>query len=288
MICLFISNLNPFQSIKPMNSLLLLATIATLTLPTLFSQPATAQSKSTVLTHGTMVADAKPTVEQLIDRANSKVTAEDYRGAVEDYTLAIKMKPENLVDIHMMRGTAYMLMNDEKFAFTDFDQAIELAPNDAKTYMVRAFFYGSNSPEKAIADYNKAIQLSPKDAESYSRIAYIRVSQTKHSEAIKAFSQYLKLANSENISQKDYADRGISYHAIGDYKNALADFNKSIELEPLYASGYYRRALTYQAMGQKQQALTNLKKALEIYTGMPEFKDDPEVTEIKQKIKELE
>ena len=98
----------------------------------------------------------------------------------------------------------------------------------------------------------------------------------------------MKRSNPENISQKDYADRGISYHAIGDYKNALADFNQSIQLEPLYASGYYRRALTYQAMGQKPQALADLKKAAEIYEGMPEFKDDPEVEEIKQKIKELE
>ena len=264
-----------------MKSLLLLVTVATLTL---FSQLASAQLKSTVLTSGTMLADAKLTVEQLIERAESKVTAQDYQGAIKDYTLAIGMKPDKLVSIHMMRGGAYMLLNDEKLAFADFDQAVKLAPNDAETYMVRAFFFSSNlSSEKAIADYKKALELNPKNPAPYSRIGFIYASQQgNYSEAIKAFSQYLKTADSESISQQDYVERGLSYHAIGDYQNAIADFNQSIKIEPLYGSGYYYRGLTYLALGQKQEALADFKRTLEV------DKEHPEAEEIMKKIKALQ
>ena len=180
----------------------------------LISQPASAQLKSTVLTSGTMLADAKLTVEQLIERAESKMTAQDYQGAIKDYT--------------------------------------------------------------------QAIELSPKNPEPYSRIAYIYVIQNNHGEAVKAFSQYLKMANADSISQKDYADRGLSYHAIGDYQNAISDFNQAIKIEPLYGSGYYYRGLTYQALGQKQEALADFKRVLEV------DKEHPEAEEIMKTIKELQ
>ena len=197
-----------------MKTILLLTTIVTLTLPTLFSQPATAQPRSTVLTPGTMLAKAKLTVEQLIERAESKVTAQDYQGA--------------------------------------------------------------------IADYKKALELNTKNPEPYSRMAYIYVIQANHGEAVKAFSQYLKMADAESISQKDYADRGLSYHAIGDYQNAISDFNQSIKIEPLYGSGYYYRGLTYQALGQKQEALADFKRVLEV------DREHPEAEEIMKTIKELQ
>ena len=266
-----------------MKIILLLTTIVTLTLPTLLSQPASAQPKSTVLTPRTMLAEAKLTVEQLIKRADSKVTAQDYQGAIKDYTLAIGMKPDKLAPIHMLRGSVHVMTNNDKLAFADFDQAVKLAPNDAETYRVRAFFFSSNLfSEKAIADYEKALALNPKNPEPYSRIAYIYVIQNNHSEAVKAFSQYLKMANAASISQKDYADRGLSYHAIGDYQNAIADFNQSIKIEPLYGSGYYYRGLTYQALGQKKEALADFKRTLEV------DKEHPEAEEIMKKIKDLQ
>lgn len=266
-----------------MKTILLLTTIVTLTLPTLFSQPATAQGRSTVLTSGTMLADAKLTVEQLIERAESKVTAQDYQGAIKDYTLAIEMKPDKLAPIHMLRGNVHVMTNNDKLAFADFDQAVKLAPNDAETYMVRAFFFSTTlSPEKAILDYKKALELNPKNPEPYSWMGSIYAGQGNHGEAIKVFSQYLKMKDAEMIAPNHYNDRGLSYHAIGDYQNAIADFNQAIKTVPLYGSSYYHRGLTYQAMGQKQEALADFKRTLEVE------KEHPEAEEIMKKIKELQ
>ena len=172
-----------------MKSLLLLATIATLTL---FSQPVSAQLKPTVLEPGTMLAAAKLTVEQLIERAESKKIAQDYQGAVKDYTLAIEMKPDNLAAIYIMRAKVYGYEFSEK-AIADYTQAIKIAPNDVETYIARAFFYGVGSPEKAIADYTQAIKVSPKNPEPHARIGHLLARQGKHDEAIKLFTQSIQL-----------------------------------------------------------------------------------------------
>ena len=263
-----------------MKSLLLLATIVTLTLPTLFSQPATAQPRSTVLTSRIILAEAKLTVEQLIERAESKVTAQDYQGAIKDYTLAIQLKPDNIVKIYQLRAWAYALLNDQERALEDYNQAIKLAPNDPDAYKSRGFFH--TFPDKAIADYAKAQELDPKDPEPSIRQAAILVRQGKHGEAIKAYSKYFQLAEAESTSEKDYTDRGISYQAIGDHKNALADFNQSLKLGPNYGTGYYYRGLTYRALGQKKEALSDFKKALEV------DKDLQTVFDVMKEIKELQ
>jgi lipoprotein NlpI len=41
--------------------------------------------------------------------------------------------------------------------------------------------------------------------------------------------------------------RGIDYYAKRDYDRAVADFNKTIELEPRFAITYANRGLTYYA-----------------------------------------
>ena len=264
-----------------MKSILLLATIVTLTLPTLFSQPATAQGRSTVLTSGTTLADAKLTVEQLIERAESKNTAKDYQGAIKDYTLAIEMKPDNLAAIYIMRAKVYGYEFSEK-AIADYTQAIKLAPNDVETYMARAFFYGVGSPEKAIADYTQAIKVSPKNPEPHARIGHLLARQGKHDEAIKAFTQSIQVIADPSSAYTLYDDRGLSYHANGNYQKAIADFNQSIQLEPMNASGHYYRGLSYKALGQKQEAIADFKRVLEV------DKEHPEAEEIMKKIKELQ
>ena len=110
----------------------------------------------------------------------------------------------------------------------------------------------------------------------------IYAGQGNHGEAIQVFSQYLKMKDAEMIAPNHYNDRGLSYHAIGDYQNAIADFNQAIKTVPLYGSSYYHRGLTYQAMGQKQEALADFKRTLEVE------KEHPEAEEIMKKIKELQ
>jgi len=69
------------------------------------------------------------------------------------------------------------------------------------------------------------------------------------------------------ILYKLHHEKAMLLHRQGKYKDAIANFNKAIEIEPV-AGSYYRRGLVYETVGQYQKALADFNKALEIAPSM--------------------
>ncbi|MYA71532.1 tetratricopeptide repeat protein, partial [Candidatus Poribacteria bacterium] len=52
--------------------------------------------------------------------------------------------------------------------------------------------------------------------------------------------------------------------AFGNFKGAVADFDKAIEIDPRNAETYYDRAWAKEALGQKEAAKADFQKAKEL------------------------
>jgi tetratricopeptide (TPR) repeat protein len=63
---------------------------------------------------------------------------------------------------------------------------------------------------------------------------------------------------------KDYLVRGRSKSNLQDYRGAIADYNKVIELNPKVAVAYYNRGLEKSKVGEKDSACLDLSKAGEL------------------------
>ncbi len=59
-------------------------------------------------------------------------------------------------------------------------------------------------------------------------------------------------------------ERGESHRWAGRYQEALADFNRAIELDPRRDSAITIRSLTYQAMGRWEETLADFSRAIEL------------------------
>ncbi|MGA3208572.1 MAG: tetratricopeptide repeat protein [Syntrophales bacterium] len=71
------------------------------------------------------------------------------------------------------------------------------------------------------------------------------------------------------FSQKveDYAayfDRGLAYAKNGNYHQAIQDYGRAIELNPILAETYYRRGNLYVRLGNCKEAIQDYDKAIEI------------------------
>jgi len=58
-----------------------------------------------------------------------------------------------------------------------------------------------------------------------------------------------------------YANRAINYIRLGNYQQALTDYDKAIQLAPKNAVLYKERGLTYENLGDYRQAIKDYKTA---------------------------
>ena len=63
---------------------------------------------------------------------------------------------------------------------------------------------------------------------------------------------------------EDYYDRGATKGKLGDYRGAIQDSNKAIELSPNHANAHGTRGLAKISLGQKESDCLDLSKAGEL------------------------
>jgi protein O-mannosyl-transferase len=61
-----------------------------------------------------------------------------------------------------------------------------------------------------------------------------------------------------------YTNRGISYTTLGEWDNAITDFNKVISIDPKNAGVYLDRGFVYGFLGQPEDAIADFSRSLEI------------------------
>lgn len=153
--------------------------------------------------------------------------AEDYNGAILEYTKLIALKPEMALAYYNRAG-AYEALTKYDLAFADYSKAIELSPKWFATYLLRASLFDLTSQYyKAIADYSTAIKLKPTD-QGYEGRAKV----------------YAKMD-------------GFEAHAISDLTDVIGAFPKS-------ESAYYGRAQLYLRQAKLDEAYRDAEAGLAI------------------------
>ncbi|NEP39810.1 MAG: tetratricopeptide repeat protein [Okeania sp. SIO2H7] len=126
-----------------------------------------------------------------------KEKEEVYRGALEEFNLAIEINPKD-INVLMKRGNLREKLEEDRKAIEDYDRAISLNSSHAKAY-----YFRGNIRQKlgdywgAIGDYNQAIRLNPNYALAYNNRGRVRANVGYVLEAIKDLEKALKLFGNE-------------------------------------------------------------------------------------------
>lgn len=140
--------------------------------------------------------DRRVRCKQLKDLGNSKFKESDLKEALDLYTQAIDLCPNDDAKekavLHNNRAAAYFHISDadsfEK-ALQDCDIAIKLNPSYVKPYLKRGqIIRKANIKEKldqALEDYEKVIQLDPENKEAHLIIKELKQEIEKRNEEMK-------------------------------------------------------------------------------------------------------
>jgi tetratricopeptide (TPR) repeat protein len=150
--------------------------------------------------------DAAKAARAAFERGEAAGKNGDYDKAIEEYTEAIRLdrldhNSNRYLSKQALNGRAYKYWVEKKDndnAILDYTELIRLDPDNSDHYFNRGLMYRSKDNNKAIIDLTEAIRLV------------------------------------ENIGSKGvyYSVRGDCYMNIGNYAQAIADYEESLRLKP--------------------------------------------------------
>lgn len=187
--------------------------------------------------------------------------AGDLAQAMTNFNQAIEIKPEESV-LYYNRASVYFLQGDFDLAVNDFTKAIQLGDHSAIVYNDRgaAYLY-KGELETAIADLDQAIQIDPKYPDSYYYRGLAYANMDELDKAIDNFDQTILL--DPNYADA-YIDRATSYYQKGNRSKAINDYTTAIKLNPNDAFAYQSRGYVYGEQGDLARAINDFSQAIAI------------------------
>ncbi len=199
--------------------------------------------------------------ETYLDRGNDKYESGDYKGAIADYTQAIRLKP-NYAEAYYKRGIAKEDLGQYLAAIADYDNAIRLKPNHTNAYVSRGVVKaGLGQYPAAIADYDNAIRLKPNHTNAYVNRGVAKEDLGQHLAAIADYDTAIRLK--PNYAEA-YHNRGNAKDDLGQHLAAIADYDTAIRLKPNYAEAYYNRGVVKAGLGQYLAAIADYDNAIRL------------------------
>ncbi|QIZ72449.1 tetratricopeptide repeat protein [Oxynema aestuarii] len=203
-------------------------------------------------------------------------------GAIADYSASLELNPNESV-VYFNRGFAYFNRGDYEAAIADYNNALRLAPEVTGAYFYRGEAYNQlGEHQRAIADYSEAIRLAPTDAVAYNNRGLARYNQGDYPGAIDDYTQAIRLNPDDAVA---YSNRGVARSAISDYRAAIEDFDRALSVHPDYAGAYNNRGLARSEIGDLQGAIADLQRAAELFATQGDRSNERQALEALHKLR---
>ena len=110
----------------------------------------------------------------------------------------------------------------------------------------------------------KPVEKAPPPTESAETYFNRAVHYSQKGEYKKAISDYDKAIDINPEFVVAYLNRGYSHSMMGEFEKAIADYTRAIEINPRYAIAYHNRGFVYRRVGEYDRAIPDLTMATEI------------------------
>ena len=232
-------------------------------------------------------------------RAKSLMIKGDLQTALSDCNRALEIAPSSSV-AYYVRGLIYKSMKQYDKARADLTSAISYDMKNAAYYNMRGFINSrSKRTSDAHRDYTRATELAPRVATYWANRGYTARRLKSYKQSASCFGNAFTLlpltsyANEKGLSHfsdQDYASAakefdtacllylkrekkkhpiyfanlGLAYFNLKDYKKAWAAFTIAIEADSRNATAYYYRGKALQALGHTDKANADFAMAAKL------------------------
>ncbi len=199
-----------------------------------------------------------------IKLAKEYVEKKQFHEAIEEYTKAISLKPDD-ASLYYARASCYRQNAQIDKAIKDYEQSVIILYNIAGPSIIsfNREDVGDLTPEKAqkLKDKFTAWEAEVTAEANLFSLIDLYEQENRLEDAIKFCSKVISLRPKDF---KLYVTRARVYEKLKQYDKTIEEYTKLIELEPDNASSYSLRGSVYALAGQYREAKADYQKACDL------------------------
>jgi tetratricopeptide (TPR) repeat protein len=109
--------------------------------------------------------------------------------------------------------------------------------------------------------WNHELKIFPNSYEACRNRGQAYSDLGNYTQAIKDYDRAIKL---NPFDTRAYVNRGVAYAELGNFQKAVENYNIAIRINPNDIKAYYNRAIDYKALGKYQQAIKDFDTAISV------------------------
>ncbi|ADB16881.1 TPR repeat-containing protein [Pirellula staleyi DSM 6068] len=192
-------------------------------------------------------------------RSRIYVLKDDLKSALKDLDEALEISPDDLGAL-LLRSRLHAAEGNDAAAKADVEKALAVRPDLPQAIMLRSLLAAQKGKiAEAVADLQLLLQADPQNAEYRLQLASYYVADKRPRKAIEVLDQLIEndAANSEALRV-----RGDALLSIGKHKEAIADYEKALSVEP-DDTGVLNN-LAWVMATSKDDSVRNSKRSIEL------------------------
>ncbi|MGH9753187.1 MAG: tetratricopeptide repeat protein, partial [Blastocatellia bacterium] len=195
-----------------------------------------------------------------------------FQEALADFDEAIRLDVNN-ANAYVGRGDVYWQMRRPGWALTDYNRAIEIDPKLSDAYTKRGKVLAAQGAKgEAVDNYNRAIELSPKDPIPLLWRGEARSISRDYDRALEDINQALTLKPDLTEGYRERADTLLKRNGAGDSKQAIDDYTTAFNLGMSYDPALHlNRGRAYINIGDFKLAIADFERVIKLSQDKPEY-----------------
>jgi tetratricopeptide (TPR) repeat protein len=163
-------------------------------------------------------------------------------------------------EAYFLKGMCYKEMGDTATAFSSFETAVRMQPENPEPYMQLAAISLKKNPKQAILYYENAFKADTNNVEPLNGIGNIFVCTNEITAAKKAFTRCIM---AQPGFAKAYYNMGCMLMDEDSTDKAIRQFDMAIKNDLKFVDAYYNRGVCFEKQNKLKEALENYSQVLE-------------------------
>ncbi len=203
----------------------------------------------------------KPGMEDALSGLGKILLArQEYAESLETFNTLLEVNPMNAGTLVYM-GLAAKEMKDTAQAMARFEKALSINPSEFNAVMQMANLYATRKPELALQYYDRALTIDEYSDEALYAKGFLLQQLGRYKDAL---ALYLRTKEVNAGHRFAYYNSAVIYGLFKDYEEALRWLDDLIALDENFVKAYHFRAFVNEQLGKMNDAIGDYRKTLEL------------------------